>query len=154
MHTDPEQPQKKVKALWIVLGACFLVVLVCASSLALALATGIIRFSGPQPITIEEVILTTEIDAQGVPVNQATHFAPTVEKIGCFVRVSAPKPISVGVRWYYQDKLISDAPQIVDRASLWWLSRTSGDSFPEGKYRVEVYLIKDPIRTVYFTIGQ
>lgn len=154
MHMDLEQSRKKTKTLRIVLGGCFLTALVCVGSLVVALAAGFIRFSGLQPIIIEEVILTTEIDAQGMPVNQATHFAPTVEKIGCLVRVSAPKPIRVGVRWYYQDTLISDIPQVVDRANLWWLSRTSGDSFPEGQYRVEVYLINDLIRTVHFTVGQ
>ncbi len=148
-----ESAAKKTGLLWIGLGGCFLVILLCVGGLAAAGATGKIWFSSSK-INIADVVLTTGLDAQGMPVDNVTQFAPTASRIYCVVTIDAPKPIFVGTRWYYNDTLIMDKGQTVDKSGYMSLYRKDGSPFPEGQYRVEIYLVKEPSRTVYFTVGQ
>jgi hypothetical protein len=152
MRTVTERFTRKPVFMRIGLGGCLLAVLLCIGSLAAAIITGSVWVSGPQPITITDVILTTGVDAQGQPIDDVTRFAPTVERIYCVVTVQAPKPINMGARWYYKDILIFEQAQTVDQRGYWWI-RPTGEAFPEGQYRVEIYLAKESSRTVYFTVG-
>lgn len=145
-----ERSTKRPVLLWVGLGACLLVVLVCVCGLA-ALITKCTRVSGT--VTITDVILTTGIDAQGNPVDNVTQFDPTVDRICCVVTLSAPKPVHIGTRWYHEDTLVYEQAITEDHIGHWCIERI-GATFPEGHYRVEVYLVERPERIVYFTVGQ
>jgi hypothetical protein len=144
---------KRRALLWVGLGGCLLVVLLCVGGLLIVGLTGGIWVSSPQPINITDVVLSTGVNDQGRPVDNVTRFAPTASRVYCTVQVSAPKPVHVGVRWYYQDALILDQAQTVDQIGHWMLYRDDGNPFDKGQYRVEVYLVERPSRTIYFTVG-
>lgn len=154
MPTESESPRKKKHPwlVWAILAG--LIMLLGVGVLVVALTTRVIHISGPQPITVEDVILTTGVDAQQEPVDQVAHFTPTIRTMYCVVKMSAPKPIPVVVRWYYQETLIGEESQTIDRTGVWWIRRTERPSFPEGPYRVEVYLYGYLVRTAHFTVGQ
>jgi len=116
-----------------------------------AVTTRITRTSGT--VTITDVVLTSGIDAEGNPVDNVTRFDPTVGYICCVVKLTAPKPIRIGTRWYHEDTLIYEQAITEDRTGYWCIERT-GEAFPEGQYRVEVYLVERPERVIYFTVGQ
>jgi hypothetical protein len=105
-------------------------------------------------IMIENVVITGEIDAQGNPLAPSNQFNPNQPRIYCVVTVSAPKEINVGIRWYFEDKLIFEERAMVDRWRAFYIQPLPGKKFPEGNYRAEVYLIENRVRTVYFTIGE
>jgi hypothetical protein len=105
-------------------------------------------------ITIEKVVIAGEIDAQGNPLAPSNQFNPNQPRIYCVVTVSAPKEINVGIRWYFEDKLIFEERAMVDRWRAFYIQPLPGKKFPEGNYRAEVYLIEDRVRTVYFTVGE
>jgi hypothetical protein len=148
-----ESSDKKPVLLWVGLAGGFLVVILCVGALVAAGATGNIWFSHTG-IMITDVILTTGLDAQGRPVDNVTRFDPSVGRIYCVVTIDAPKPISLGMRWYFGDTLIMDQAQTVNNSGYMSIYRKDGTPFPEGQYRVEIYLAKEPSRTVYFTVGQ
>lgn len=154
MRMATEYSAKRPLWLWIGLGGCLLIILVCVGGLVAAGLTGSIWVAGPQRITITSVILTTGVDAQGKPIDNVTHFASTVGRIYCVVTIDAPKPVQVGARWYYNNTLIYDQAITVDKSGYMALYRKDGTPFPEGQYRVEIYLVKETERTVYFTVGQ
>ncbi len=62
----------------------------------------------------------------------------------------------LGARWYYGDKLIYD--KLLDLGKLrrvkWWLEMAPGQKFPEGNYRIEIYMIKDPVKVVTFKVTE
>lgn len=105
-------------------------------------------------ITIENVVITGEIDAQGNPLAPSNHFNPEQPRIYCVVTVSAPKGINVGIRWYFEDQLIFEERGMVDSWRAFYIQPLPGKMFLEGNYRAEVYLIDEMVRTVYFTVGE
>ena len=139
--------------LWLGLGGSLVVILLCASGLVVTGAIGKIGLSSSK-ITITNIILTTGLDAQGRPIDNVTHFDPNVGRIYCVVTINAPKPINVGMRWYYNDTLIMDQSQTMNKSGYMSIYRKDGSSFPEGRYRVEIYLVRQPERIVYFIVGQ
>ena len=142
-------PQRQSRWRRISVGCLMALALVCGLSL---LIVRIERTAGT--ITITEVILTTGFDAQGQPLAQANQFSPEQPRIYCVVKVSAPKPVNVGVRWFYSNEIIADEVVIVDGQHAWHIQPPAGQVFQEGVYRVEVYLVKEPVRTVYFSVGK
>ncbi len=105
-------------------------------------------------ITIKNVVVTGEIDALGNPLAPSNHFNPDQLRIYCVVTVSAPKEINVGIRWYFEDKLIFEDRAMVDRWRAFYIQPLPGNMFQEGNYRAEVYLIVETLRSVYFTVGE
>jgi len=63
------------------------------------------------------------------------------------------KPVYVGTRWYYNDTLIYNQAITMDKSGYVALYRKDGTPFPEGQCRVEVYLVSEADRVVYFTVG-
>ena len=147
-----EHSTKKPALLWIGLGSCFLLVVLCAGSLVAGGFTGKI-WTSAQRVTITNVVLTSGLDAQGRPIDSDVQFDPFVGRIYCVVTIDAPRPIYVGTRWYYDDTLIMDAHQTISESGYMLLYRKDGSPFPQGQYRVEVYLVKEAERIVYFKVG-
>lgn len=105
-------------------------------------------------ITITDVFLTTGLSPDGTPRERVSQFSPDTARIWCIVDVEAPKPVNVGVRWYYGDELIFDRMMLVERRGAWWIEPPPGQHFLEGEYRVEVYLVNTAERVVRFTVGE
>lgn len=106
------------------------------------------------PVFIKDAFLTAEVRADGTTGERTTEFPSDTPRIWCIVDVEAPKPIRVGVRWYYEGKLIVDQVQIVERRGGWYIEPIPGERFQPGEYRVEVYLVRKAIRTLYFKVTE
>lgn len=97
--------------------------------------------------------MTTGVDAQGNLLPSVDHFTPDQPRIYCYVAVTSPKPISIGVRWFYEDQLFFNYAQAVDIQEIFYIQPLPGEKFKEGKYRVEIYFVDKAIRTLNFTVG-
>ncbi|WP_347245954.1 hypothetical protein [Thermogutta sp.] len=104
------------------------------------------------PIVVRDAFLTTEVAPNGTTGERATEFPVDTPRIWCIVDVEAPKPVRVGVRWYYGEKLLWDHIQVVERRGGWYIEPPPGEQFAAGEYRVEVYLVRKAIRTLYFRV--
>ncbi len=105
-------------------------------------------------VWIDEPAVATAVDDRGGPIDPTTSFRATDQRIYCTVAIRGPDGVRLGARWYYGDKLIYD--KMLDlgklRRATWWLEMGPGQKFPEGKYRIEIYVVKDPVRTVTFEV--
>lgn len=104
------------------------------------------------PIIVRDVFLTTEVAPDGTVGERATEFPAGTPRIWCIVDIESPKPVRVGVRWYYEGKLLLDQVQVVYRRGGWYIETPPGEHFLPGRYWVEVYLVKKAVRTVYFKV--
>ncbi len=106
------------------------------------------------PFVVHDPIMTTGLTADGQPVDNVTTFDSTTSRIHCFVNIQGPESVRLGSRWYREDELLYDSGLVevgADRYISWSMSRTA-DEFEEGNYRVEIYVISDPIKVKHFAI--
>lgn len=148
--SNESAPSRKSRVFWFVVGCAGLSILCTLAIVAIGATMRIERTSGS--ITITDVYLTTGLDAQGQPLPATTQFPPGQPRIYCVVTISAPKPVNVGVRWFYGDELIFDSMALVDGRRAYFIEPPPGKVFSEGEYRVEVYLVKDPVRVIHFSV--
>jgi|YNPNPStandDraft_1061719.scaffolds.fasta_scaffold23693_3 hypothetical protein len=138
---------KQVIALLLIGGAIICVGLgICTSSVwsALKVEKG--------SIVVKDAFLTAEVTPNGNTGERAFKFPADTHRIWCIVEVEAPRPVQVGVRWYYQGELLLDQVQVVSKRGGWYIEPPPGEYFPVGEYRVEVYLVKRAVRTLYFEV--
>lgn len=106
------------------------------------------------PIWIDKVVVTGEIDSQGMPVSESDVFTPEQPVVYCFVAGRGSDSIPVRLKWYYQNTLIFD--QTVNlgpsRHNYGYLRLQAGQRWPTGEYRVEVGLVDKPVKVVYFSV--
>ena len=104
-------------------------------------------------IYIGDPVTSRGSDDQGVPLDPTKTFKTSDKKIYCTVTIQGPNGVRLGARWFYEDKLVHDV--ILDygthRIGVWSLEPPGGQ-FPAGQYRVEIYLLKDPIKVVTFEV--
>lgn len=107
-------------------------------------------------IYVGEPVMSKAIDERGDPIEPTTVFKTTDKRIYCTIDIRGPDHVRLGARWYYGDKLIYD--RVIDfgrqRRGGWWVDVGPDGKFPPGDYRVEIYLLKDPIRTSLFQVTE
>lgn len=153
MHTADKLTKKKVL---IVAGIGFGVVALC-----LLIACLLIQITGASlslnlsrgSITISDVVLTSDVTPDFAPVNDISHFDSSAPRIWCLVTLQTDRSVHVGARWYYGNDLLRDDMLQTERVAAFFIEPGEGYSFPEGQYRVEIYLVEEPLRTMYFTVG-
>jgi hypothetical protein len=106
------------------------------------------------PIWIDKVVITGEIDSQGMPVNESEVFTTEQPVVYCFVAGRGSDSIPVRLKWYHGDELFID--QTVNlgprQHNYGYLRLQPGQHWPPGEYRVEVALVDAPLKTVHFSI--
>jgi hypothetical protein len=124
-------------------------------SIAVFIVLCIILFVGSQIIQIDtqsgsidisEMYLTSGLDSQGKPLPPVDRFPPDTPRIFCVVKVIAPKPVNVGIRWIYED-------EIIHGTWAFYIAPLPGEQFREGDYRVEIFLIEETIEQANFSVG-
>jgi hypothetical protein len=105
-------------------------------------------------ISIDEVSLTTGIDVAGQPIDSTTSFNSHQSKIYCFIKITSPKPVNVGIRWYYENHLIYDDNALVDGSRVFYIQPVEGELFPAGHYHLEIYLLKENLRAINFSVTE
>jgi hypothetical protein len=103
-------------------------------------------------IKITDARITTGIDPQGNPLPAVEEIKNSEPIVYCYVRLSAPKPILVGARWYLNNKLVYERQEMVDEWGAFLIQPKPGTTFQEGDYRVEVYLVKEALKTLHFKV--
>jgi hypothetical protein len=146
---EPAHRHKK-KGYLIGFGCIILAVAFCLLSLIMLVKTNMLV---NEPITITDVVLTTGITSQLQPLDSVTRFPFTQPRIYCLISISSPKPVNVGVRWYYEGNLIYDDKAIVENSRAFYIEPLPGNDFKPGKYKVEVYLVNEALRTMEFTVS-
>jgi hypothetical protein len=102
--------------------------------------------------TITNVFTTTGLDSQGNPQPSQSSFPPDQSRIYCVVTVSSSKPVNVGVRWFLENELIFEDRALVNNWRAFFIQPLPGELFKKGNYRIEVYLIREPVRTINFSV--
>lgn len=146
----PAQRHKKTGYL-IGLGCMIFSVSFCLISLILLVKT---KMLVNESITITDVVLTTGITEQLQPLDSVTRFSIKQPRIYSLISISSSKPINVGVRWYYEDDLIYDDRAIVEDKRAFYIEPLPGGQFKPGRYKVEVYLVDEALRTMEFTVSK
>jgi hypothetical protein len=146
---------RKRKLIWIGVFAVGLLSFgcLCIAVLVLLVSNGTLN-APTSSITIDDAFMTTGLDAQRQPFPATTLFSSGQAKIYCFVTITASQPIPIGVRWFYQSDLILEQKEMVNGKGAFVIVPPSGKKFQIGEYRVEIYLVKDALRTVYFSVDQ
>lgn len=103
-------------------------------------------------LIIKDIIVTSGIDPNGIPLASRDIFPVNQERIFCYISVFSPKPVRVGVRWYLREILIFEEENLVNGWRAFFIEPQQGENFPIGEYRVEIYLVRKSIRTVYFSV--
>jgi len=104
--------------------------------------------------SIENVVLSTDLDKQGVPVNETNSFEPSDRIICTVITRGADKGI-IGMRWYYGNQLIYESWGKTKDNQISQYIRSSGSyMLNKGEYRIDVYFVPEgePVQSVFFTI--
>ena len=106
------------------------------------------------PIWIDKVVITGEIDSQGMPVNESEVFTSEQPVVYCFVAGRGSDSIPVRLKWYHGDELFVDQRVNLGprQHNYGHLRLQPGQHWPPGEYRVEVALVDAPLKTVHFSI--
>ena len=106
------------------------------------------------PIWIDKVIITGEIDDQGMPMNESDVFSPDQPIVYCFVEGRGSDNISVRLKWYHEDQLISDHTMNLGTKhhNYAYLRLNPRQRWPLGEYRIEVALVNAPVKVVRFSV--
>lgn len=146
-----QTPQSRFPRWLIVVAVLFLLAVACVASVLILLSNFITVKGGGY--SIDQVILTNTLDANGRPVGSSDTFMPS-QKIICWVSTSGVDGI-VGMRWYYGDKLVGEQFAKTRNNSFYtFLQSNKYGTLEEGQYRVQVQLTPDgtPLKTLYFTV--
>ncbi len=103
-------------------------------------------------IEITKAVITAEIDKDGNPLPSNGVFPSSQPRIYCYILINSPKPIQVGVRWYYGDTLIFQDTEMINIWKAYYIQPQPGERFRVGEYHVEIYFIDKAIRTLSFSV--
>ncbi len=128
--------------------------------LVMLTATGCVNFySFPlrsDSISIEEPVMARGIDEEGNPVEPTSVFGRADRQIYCVVAFRGPENLHLGARWYYGEVVVADYVINLGKRQhgFWQLTTKQGQPFPPGDYRVEIYVIKEPLKTIHFKVEE
>ncbi len=104
--------------------------------------------------SVDQVILTNDLDKNGRPVGSQNTFQPS-ERIFCSVITKGADGI-IGMRWYYGDKLIFERfGRTQNNIISMYIQSGKTATLEEGDYRVDIHLAttdKTPLKTVHFAV--
>ena len=101
--------------------------------------------------SIESVTLSTDLE-NGQPVGVTTVFKPS-DTIICTVKTTGIKDGIIGMRWYLDDqKIYETAGKTQDNVISTYIQSNKNAILPEGKYRVEIFMVEEALETVYFEV--
>ena len=99
---------------------------------------------------IKEVIVSSGLK-DNEPVNVKSTFKPS-DTIICTVKTTGVDGI-IGMRWLLDDNVIYEVTGETQNNTISsYIKSSSSAILSEGKYRVEIFMVKEPIETAYFEI--
>ncbi len=112
----------------------------------------------PTSLSLDKVILTTDLDEDGLPVDQVSKFNPSIPRIYGVIILQSPVGLpldgTLWVRWYYEDEQIAAHYLHPDprRHMVMWIEPPEGEEFYLGQYRMDIYLDRLSVRTIAFEV--
>jgi hypothetical protein len=101
--------------------------------------------------SVESVTLSTGLE-NGQPVGIKDVFMPS-DTIICTVKTSGVDGGIIGMRWYLgENKIYEYTGKTKDHTISTYIESTKSVVIPEGKYRVEIFMVDEPLETVYFEV--
>ena len=101
--------------------------------------------------SIESVTLSSDFQNYQ-PVDIKDVFNPS-EAIICTVKTSGIEDGIIGMRWYLGENLIYEYTEKTKNNLIsTYIESNSSAVLPEGKYRVEIFMVEEAIETVYFEV--
>lgn len=107
------------------------------------------------PVWLGELVITTEMDQKGDPTDNVAELSYGIERVYCFLRIRGPENVVLGMRVFYEDQLAGEADLSFGparKAARDIVNKKTGGPLPRGRYRCEVFAVKDALRTAEFTI--
>jgi hypothetical protein len=101
--------------------------------------------------SIESVTLSSDLK-DNQPVNVKDVFNPS-EAIICTVKTTGIEDGIIGMRWYLgENKIYEYTGKTKNNAISTYIESNRSAVLPEGKYRVEIFMVEEIIETVYFEV--
>jgi len=101
--------------------------------------------------SVESVTLSSGIE-EGQPVGIKSVFMPS-DTIICTVKTTGWDSGIIGMRWYLgENKIYETKGKTKNNTISTYIQSNKSMVLPEGKYRVEVFMVEKPLETVYFDV--
>jgi hypothetical protein len=152
LSTETLTTQKKSSKFprWLIAASFVLIGICCIAAFIIVPMVLKVNVSGGG-YSIESVTLSTGLE-NGQPVGVTDVFKPS-DTIHCIVKTTGIKDGIVGMRWYFGDKKIYEvAGKTQDNVISTYVRSNKNAILPEGKYRVEIYMTREAVETVYFEV--
>lgn len=101
--------------------------------------------------SIESVTLSSDLK-DNQPVDIKDVFNPS-EAIICTVKTTGIEDGIIGMRWYLgENKIYEYTGKTKNNTISTYIESNRSAVLPEGKYRVEIFMVEEPLETVYFEV--
>lgn len=149
VQTAEKKPSKFPR--WLLISALILIVCICCVVLAFVIKPFFNLNLKSGGYSIESVTLSSDFqDYQ--PVDIKNVFNPS-EAIICTVKTTGIEDGIIGMRWYLGENLIYEYTGKTENNSIsTYIESNNSAVLPEGKYRVEIFMVEEALETVYFEV--
>jgi hypothetical protein len=107
--------------------------------------------------SIDDIILTDELDAAGYPINrQSKNIYRSTQRINAVVYTTGIDTI-IGMRWYHEDTLLFEHfERTAENHVATYIEGSLSSPLPRGKYHVDILKSRNgsPLRTLNFTVEE
>lgn len=111
--------------------------------------TGLVQINQQRgSITIQDAYLTLDPELSKPNPGQIPTFPSDAGRIYLAVFLESEIPVHLGVRWYFEDKVIVHQSATIDRPFAWHIQVETAEGFFPGNYRAEIFLIEEPVQVV------
>ena len=132
-----------------------LILILIISITSLIFANGCLK---EEPASIDEIILTSNLDANGNPIDETDKFKEGTKEIYLVVKVkNMQKTDNISVKWTYLDKGLE-----IDSKSFIPEDKFNGNKifkikisqgFPYGNYEVKVFMNGSQVKSIPFKVN-
>jgi hypothetical protein len=108
-------------------------------------------------VYLEDVVLTSKLDASGWPIDQVSSFSSTIDRIYCFLNIRGVFGLPMGgvivVKWYYgPEQIRAHYFDTNSKPAILWIEPRNNEDFRLGHYTIEVFINQKLVRSVEFEI--
>jgi hypothetical protein len=136
---------------WLLIGVSIVLIGACCVASAVVAKRFFKLKVGGGGYSVESVTLSTGLE-NGQPVGIKDTFMPS-DTIICTVKTTGWDEGGIGMRWYVGETKIYEARGNTKNNTIsTYIQSNKSAVLPEGKYRVEVFIVEEPVETVYFEV--
>ena len=151
MENNKSKPKPKA-VIYIIISFVIFILLLFGFFLLLRESEVLQISSRTGSVKIHDAYLTLDKDLPKMEQIGPPIFLTDSDRIYLVVILETEKPVNVGVRWYWEDELITQENASLDRPFAWYIQSETTGGFQPGNYRAEIYLIEKAIHSLDFII--